>query len=473
MTTECNQALFEFHGLNQRKVIAKFDGGNITSDAGILLLREVEKRTGIIAGLAECFTDHRDAEAIEHTVRELLGQRIYALGLGYEDLNDHDQLRLDPMLAVAVEKADPLGENRHKVSDRGKALAGKSTLNRLELTKADATSQQRYKKIVMHEEKIDRWMVDVFIDAHSSAPNQIVLDLDATDDPIHGNQEGRFYHGYYGNYCYLPLYIFSGEHLLCARLRRSNIDGAEGAVDELKRIVSQIRQAWPEVKIIIRADSGFCRDDLLSWCEKEATRIDYVIGLAKNVRLNQEIADEMKKAEMQFQESGKPARVFKDFRYRTRDSWSCERRVIGKAEFMEKGANPRYVVTSLTPDRMDARTLYEDFYCARGDMENRIKEQQLDMFADRTSAATMRANQLRLYLSSAAFMLMHALRRLGLKDTDLARAQCQTIRLKLLKIGAQIRVTVRNIWISLAAGYPYHQIFAEVIRNLQAVPLRC
>jgi DDE family transposase len=260
-------------------------------------------------------------------------------------------LRLDPMLAVAVEKADPLGEKRHKASDRGKALAGKSTLNRLELTKADATSQERYKKIVMHEEKIDRWMVQVFIDAHASVPDEIVLDLDATDDPIHGNQEGRFYHGYYGNYCYLPLYIFSGEHLLCARLRRSNIDGAEGAVEELKRIVGQIRQAWPEVQIIIRADSGFCRDDLLSWCE-QTNRIDYVIGLAKNVRLNQEIAEEMKHAEMQFKETGKSARVFKDFRYQTRDSWTRDRRVVGKAEFMEKGANPRYVVTSWPADRM-------------------------------------------------------------------------------------------------------------------------
>ena len=473
MTTECKQSSFEFHGLFQRKVIARFDGGNITSDAGILLLREVEKRTGIIAGLAECFNDHRDPEQIEHTVRELLAQRIYGLCLGYEDLNDHDQLRADPMLAVAVEKADPLGESRRQAADRGKALAGKSTLNRLELTSAQVSRQERYKKIAMDGEKIDRWVVDVFIESQESAPEEIVLDLDATDDPIHGNQEGRFFHGYYGNYCYLPLYIFSGEHLLCARLRRSNIDGADGAVDELKRIVGQIRQAWPEVKIVIRADSGFCRDPLLAWCEEEANRIDYVIGLAKNVRLNKEIAEEMKSAEAQFRETGKSARVFKDFRYQTRDSWSCERRVVGKAEFMEKGANPRFVVTSLEPERIDARALYEDFYCARGDMENRIKEQQLDMFADRTSAATMRANQLRLYLSSVAYMLMHALRRLGLKDTDLDRAQCQTIRLKLLKIGAQVRVTVRNIWISLAGGYPYVQVFAAVIRNLQALPLRC
>jgi len=470
MTTECSQSSFEFHSLNQRKVIAKFDGGNITSDAGILLLREVEKRTGLIAGLAKCFTDYRDARWVEHTVKELLGQRLFGMCLGYEDLNDHDQLRADPMLAVAVDKADPLGLNRRQESDRGKALAGKSTLNRLELGKSDPDT---YKKIVMHEQKIDAWKVNAFVDAHESAPEEIVLDLDTTDDLIHGNQEGKFFHGYYGNYCYLPLYIFSGEHLLCARLRRSNVDGAEGAVAELNRIVSQIREAWPEVKIIIRADSGFCRDDLMSWCEDERNRVDYVLGLAKNERLKKEIAEEMKQAAAQFGETQQPARVFKEFRYETLKSWSRERRVIGKAEHLEKGANPRFVVTSLSSDRFDARALYEDFYCARGDMENRIKEQQLDMFADRTSAATMRANQLRLYLSSAAYILMHALRRLGLKDTDLAHAQCQTIRLKLLKIGAQIRVTVRNIWISLAGGYPYANIFSDVVRNLQALPIRC
>jgi Transposase DDE domain group 1 len=469
MTTECSQSSFEFHSLNQRKVIAKFDGGNITSDAGVLLLREVEKRTGLIAGLAQCFTDYRDARWVEHTVEELLGQRLYGTCLGYEDLNDHDQLRADPILAVAVNKADPLGMNRLREEDRGKALAGKSTLNRLELGKTGQID--KYKKILMHEQRIDAWMVRAFIDAHGSTPDEIVLDLDATDDLIHGNQEGRFFHGYYGNYCYLPLYIFSGEHLLCARLRRSNIDGAEGAVGELTRIVGQIRQTWPEVKIIIRADSGFCRDDLMVWCE--TTGIDYVLGLAKNERLKKAIAEEMQQAETLFGQAQQPARVFKDFRYRTLNSWSQERRVIGKAEWMDKGANPRFVVTSLSAERMDARAIYEDFYCARGDMENRIKEQQLDMFADRTSAATMRANQLRLYLSSAAYILMHALRRLGLKNTDLAHAQCQTIRLKLLKIGAQIRVTVRNVWISLAGGYPYADTFAAIIRNLQALPLRC
>jgi hypothetical protein len=469
MTTECNQSSFEFHSLNQRKVIAKFDGGNITSDAGVLLLREVEKRTGLIAGLAQCFSDYRDKRWVEHTVEELLAQRLFGTCLGYEDLNDHDQLRADPMLAVAVNKADPLGMNRLREEDRGKALAGKSTLNRLELGKSGEID--KYKKILMHEQGIDTWIVRAFIDAHDSAPAEIVLDLDATDDLIHGNQEGRFFHGYYGNYCYLPLYIFSGEHLLCARLRRSNIDGAEGTVEELIRIVGQIRLAWPEVKIILRADSGFCREDLMSWCENNG--IDYVFGLAKNERLKKAIIEEMKQAEALFGQTQQAARVFKDFRYQTLNSWSRERRVLGKAEWMEKGANPRFAVTSLTVERMDARAIYEDFYCARGDMENRIKEQQLDMFADRTSAATIRANQLRLYLSSAAYILMQALRRLGLKGTDLAHAQCQTIRLKLLKIGAQVRITVRNVWISLAGGYPYADTFAAIVSNLQAVPLRC
>ena len=471
MRTECKQARFEFHGLFQRKVKARFDGGKITSDAGVLLLREVEQRTGLVAGLAECFRDHRDARLIEHTVEELLGQRIYGLCLGYEDLNDHDQLRTDPMLAVAVNKADPLGERRRQASDRGKALAGRCTLNRLELTGAEVDEQERYKKIAMDPDRIDGWMVDAFVESHESAPEEMVLDLDATDDPIHGQQEGRFFHGYYRHYCYLPLYIFSGEHLLCARLRCSNIDGAAGSAEELERIVGRIRQSWPEVSIVIRADSGFCRDDLLRWCEDH--HVDYVMGLANNDRLKSESAEAMTQAEAEFNATGRPARVFQDFRYRTRHSWTSERRVVGKAEFLDKGANPRFVVTSLSPERLGARALYEDFYCARGDMENRIKEQQLDLFADRTSAATMRANQLRLYLSSAAYMLMHALRRLGPKQTPLARAQCQTIRLKLLKIGAQVRLTVRHVWISMSEAYPYSEVFAAVVRNLQAIPLRC
>ncbi len=364
MRTECKQARFEFHGLFQRKVKARFDGGKITSDAGVLLLREVERGTGLIAGLAECFRDHRDPRLIEHTVEELLGQRIYGLCLGYEDLNDHDQLRTDPMLAVAVNKADPLGERRRQASDRGKALAGRCTLNRLELTGAEVDEQERYKKIAMDPDRIDGWMVDAFVESHESAPEEMVLDLDATDDPIHGQQEGRFFHGYYRHYCYLPLYIFSGEHLLCARLRCSNIDGAAGSVEELERIVGRIRQSWPEVSIVIRADSGFCRDDLLRWCEDH--HVDYVMGLANNDRLKSERAEAMTQAEAEFNATGRPARVFKDFRYRTRHSWTSERRVVGKAEFLDKGANPRFVVTSLSPERLGARALYEDFYCARG-----------------------------------------------------------------------------------------------------------
>ena len=356
--------------------------------------------------------------------------------------------------------------------DRGKAAAGKSTLNRLELTPAEPTAAElRYKKIIMKPEEIDRLFVDVFLQAHAEAPEQIVLDVDATDDPLHGNQEGRFFHGYYMNYCYLPLYIFCGEFLLCARLRPSNIDASEGTVEELERIVGQIRSAWPGVKIVVRGDSGFCRDSIMTWCE--AQEIDYVFGFAKNERLKAMIAEELQRAQDSMRKQRKPARVFKDFRYQTRESWTRERRVVAKAEHLDKGSNPRFVVTSIEMEQMDAQTLYEQLYCGRGDMENRIKEQQLWLFADRTSAGKMRANQLRLYFSSVAYLLMQALRRLGLRGTQMAAAQCNTIRLKLLKVGAQVKVTVRKVWISLAGGYPYVDLFYQVFRNLQAVTLRC
>ena len=471
MTSQCTPTQLEFHALGRRAVVGRFDGGSITSDAGGLLLRQVEKRTGILAGFARCFEDLRDPELIEHTVAELVSQRVYGLALGYEDLNDHDELRRDPLLAVLVGKEDPEGEGRVRQQDKGKALAGKSTLNRLELTPEPPDAErQRYKKIVMKPEAIDRWLVDVFLQAHREAPEEIILDVDATDDPLYGNQEGRFFHGYYMNYCYLPLYIFCGEHLLCARLRPSNIDACEGTVEELSRIVGQIRAVWPEVKIVIRGDSGFCRDSIMAWCE--AQRIDFVFGLAKNDRLKAILAEELQQAERLYEETKTASRVFKDFRYETRDSWTRERRVVGKAEHLDKGPNPRFVVTSIGTQQMDARTLYERLYCARGDMENRIKEQQLWLFADRTSTGKMRANQLRLYFSSVAYLLMQALRRLGLRGTQMAAAQCHTIRLKLLKVGAQVRVTVRKIWVSLAGGYPYASIFCEVYGNLQSEPLR-
>ena len=467
MSTECNQESFEFHPLNQRQVVGRFDGGAITTDAGGLLLREVEKRTGIIERFAGCFRDHRAAGQVEHTVRELVAQRVYGLALGYEDLNDHDELRRDPLLAVLAEKRDPTGGSRARRRDRGKALAGKSTLNRLELTAAAVEDEERYKKITLQMEAVDRLLVEIFLEAYAEPPDEIVLDLDATDDPLHGNQEGRFFHGYYGHYCYLPLYIFSGDHLLCARLRPSNIDASAGCVEEVARIVARIRQAWPRVGITLRGDSGFCREELMSWCEQEG--VDYVLGLAKNERLKVEIVAEQERAAAEFQAAGQAARVFKEFRYQTRESWSRARRVIAKAEHLEKGANPRFVVTSLGPERWEARPLYEDLYCARGEMENRIKE-QLMLFADRTSTAWLRSNQIRLYFSSMAYALMEALRRLGLKQSDLAQAQCSTIRLKLLKIGALVRITVRRVWVSMAEGYPYADLFAQAWARLRASP---
>ena len=474
MTTECNQQSFGFHALGRRDVVARFDGGHITSDGGGLLLRETEQITRIIRQFTACFTDYRDPDRIEHTVGELVAQRIYALALGYEDLNDHDDLRHDPLLAVLAGKRDPLGHGRRRSEDRGKALAGKSTLNRLELTPVRASAKSRYKKITLDRHAVPRLFTDIFLQSHKRPPQRIVLDLDATDDPIHGHQAGRFFHGYYMNYCYLPLYIFCGEHLLCARLRPSNIDASGGSVKELDRIVGQIRERWPQVRIVIRGDSGFCREQIMAWCE--ANDVDFVLGLAKNDRLIDEIASELKQAKQAFEVTHQSARVFKDFIYQTRESWSQRRRVIGKAEHLSKGSNPRFVVTSISADAMDARSLYEDEYCARGDMENRIKEQQLYLFADRTSAATMRANEVRLWFSSVAYSLMVALRRLGLKDTDLAHAQCDTIRLKLLKIGAKILVTVRKVWVSLTEACPYRSIFWQVHRNLvrvRPIPLRC
>jgi hypothetical protein len=471
MKTQCNPSQLEFHALGKRKVVGKFDGGNITSDAGGLFLRETEKRTGIVQQFAQCFRDLRDPDRIEHSVAELVSQRVYGLALGYEDLNDHDELRRDPLLAVLVGKKDPEGETRVREQDRGKAMAGKSTLNRLELTPAKPTeTEKRYKKILMREDEIDRLFVDVFLQAQAEAPKEIILDVDATDDPLHGNQEGRFFHGYYMNYCYLPLYIFCGEFLLCARLRPSNIDASEGSVEELERIVKQIRDTWPEVKITVRGDSGFCREKIMKWCE--GNDIDYVFGLAKNERLKAIIDKELQQARQLYEETEKPARVYKDFYYETLKSWSRERRVVAKAEYLDKGSNPRFVVTSIERQWMDKAILYEKLYCGRGEMENRIKEQQLWLFADRTSAGKMRANQLRLYFSSVAYMLMQALRRLGLKGTKMAKAQCNTIRLKLFKIGAQVKISVRKVWISLASGYPYLNLFHQVFRNLQAATLR-
>jgi len=462
--TECTQSSFGFAALYRREVVAQFDGGDITTDAGGLLLREVDRRLSLTERLTACFTDHRRADQIEHSVNELLAQRLYGLALGYEDLNDHDQLRADPLMGVLVGKAEPKGTDRRRQQDQGKAGAGKSTLNRLELTPADANTKARYKKIVHDGEAMDRLLVDLFLEAHDQPPARVVLDLDTTDDPIHGNQEGRFFHGYYREYCYLPLYIICGEFVLCARLRSSNIDAAAGALEEVQRIVAQIRAQWPQVEIVLRGDGGFSRDAIMSWCEEH--RVEYVFGLAKNKRLLKIIGRQMHEAKVQFEEGDQAARVFSEFPYQTRKTWPRERRVVAKAEHLERGANPRFVVTSLSAEQFQTRALYEELYCARGEMENRIKEQQLALFADRTSTELMRSNQLRLYFSTFAYQLMQGLRRLGLKGTEMAQAQCQTIRVKLLKIGAQIHVSVRRVCLSLATGYPFREIFARVHANL-------
>jgi hypothetical protein len=443
MPTQCSRDLFGYEVVEGRQVVAAFDGGEGTTDAGGLLLGATARTIQLVERFAACFVDHRAQAQVEHTVAAMVAQRIFGIALGYEDLIDHDHLRYDPVLAVLAGKLEAKRQNCAP-------LAGKSTLNRLE----HAPSQpRRYHKIGHDPVAIEGLFVDLFLEAHKTQPKEIVLDLDATDDPLHGHQEGRFFHGYYDCYCYLPLYVFCGRHLLAAKLRRSNIDASAGAKEEVARIVGQIRVRWPRVKILLRADSGFAREDLMTWCE--ANGVDYVFGLARNERLVGAIADDLAAAELESLAKGGPVRRFADFAWRTLDSWSRQRRVVAKAEHLPKGPNPRFVVTSLPASAIDARALYEHVYCARGEVENRIKEQQLDLFADRTSAATMRANQLRLWFASFAYVLLEALRRIGLRHTQFATATCGTIRLKLLKIGAQVRRSMRRIKIAMASACPY------------------
>jgi Transposase DDE domain group 1 len=448
MLTECSAALFDFAPVEGRQVVASFDGGSITSDAGGLLLGATDRTIRLTERFAACFTDMRVTELVEHQVATLVMQRVIGIALGYEDLNDHDELRHDPVLAVLAGK---LGAKRSDCAP----LAGKSTLNRLELSRSEPT---RYHKIGHDAAAIEGLFVEVFLEAHRRAPEQIILDLDATDDPLHGHQEGRFFHGYYDCYCYLPLYIFCGRHLLAAKLRRSNIDASAGSVEEVARIVALIRRRWPRVRILLRGDSGFAREALMAWCE--ANRVDFLFGLARNERLEEVIRTELMLASLDSMRTGRAARRFKDFMWSTRDSWSRIRRVVGKAEVARGDANRRFVVTSLTSAEIDARRLYETIYCARGEMENRIKECQLDLFADRTSAASMRANQLRLWFASMAYVLLCALRRIGLAHTQFADATCGTIRLKLLKLGALVRVSVRRIKLAMASAHPWRDEFA-------------
>jgi Transposase DDE domain group 1 len=458
MQTECSAEQLEFEGFAGRRVVAAFDGGAMTSDAGALLLRAADRAIGLSRRVSACFSDDRDPQRVVHALPTLIGQRIVAIALGYEDVNDHDDLRRDPVLALLSDRLEP----RRKACA---PLAGKSTINRLE--HAPRAPSDRYRKIAVDGSAIEDLFVDLFLDAHDRAPEEIVLDLDATDDLLHGAQEGRFFHGYYDGWCYLPLYVFCGRHLLAAKLRRANIDAAAGAVDEVARLVGRIRGRWPKVRICLRADSGFAREALMAWCE--ANGVDYLFGLARNRRLLAAIEAELDEARAEHAQTGKPARRFKDFRYATRNSWSCARRVIGKAEHLDKGANPRFVVTSLDA-AVAARTVYEQLYCARGEMENRIKECQLDLFADRTSTATMAANQLRLWFSSFAYVLLTGLRRIGLAGTELASASCGSIRLKLLKLGARVTVSVRRIKIAIASACPQQAAFALAHARLRAPP---
>jgi len=462
--TDCNAQPLLFPELTIRPVVVDFDAPHVSSDGGGVLLGRLDRSYGYLQRFARCFRDHRNEELIEHSVLELLRQRTYGLALGYEDLNDHDGLCTDPLLASVCGKADPTGQDRLREQDKGKPLAGKSTLNRLELTPAEANASARYKKIVADPDGIEDYFIQEYVRSLPKNTKSVTLDLDATDDPLHGHQEGRFFHGYYRDYCYLPLYIFDGDWPVLAWLRTSDHEAAWGVVDKINKIVTALRRRFPHIRIRLRADSGFCRQELMSWCE--ANGVKYVFGLARNPVLERHLAATLKQARQGSEQNGGAAcRIFEEFPYRA-GSWDRHRWVIGKAEWTSGAANPRFIITNEEPLSFRARTLYEQDYCGRGNMENRIKEQQMDMFADRTSTETMRANQLRLWFSTLAYLLVNQLRRVGLEGTELARATCGTIRLKLFKIGAVVQVSVRRVWVKLSASYPWAQLWRQVAGRL-------
>ncbi len=448
MNTECTREQLEFQGFKKQKVIVKHDAEISSSDGGLLLLREIEKKYSVINQLSECFIDNRNQSYVQHSLRTLLTQRIFGLCQGYEDLNDHDQWRSDPLLALACE------------IDTDKIVAGKSTLNRLELGK-EITEEygNRYNKISWNNKKTEDLFIKIFLDNYKDTGEPMILDFDATDDPLYGNQEGKFFHGYYDSYCYLPLYVFCGEYLLAVKLRTSNRDGSDGTKEILERIIPMIRERFSHIQIIVRGDSGFCREEIMRFCEDN--NIDYIFGLARNKRLYKKITGQLKRAKKLYNETGESQRIFCELKYKTLKSWSNTRRVVGKAEYLTKGENPRFVVTSLPILQWIGKELYEDLYCARGDMENRIKEQQLYLFADRTSTAWMSSNQLRLWFSSFAYMFFVLLRTEALIDTELKKAQAVTLRLKILKVAAIVKVTTRRIVIRLPSAYPYWGIWTK------------
>ena len=434
--TECIQTKLEFPPLKARKVEAEFAGGDVTSDGGVLLLRNIDKKLGLLENVNRAIPDPRDTRYIEHSQLSLLRQRVYALCQGYEDLNDHTELRVDPAIQTAV--------------DRDEVLGSASTLCRLE------NRVSRKSAVDIHE-----ILLNQFMNSFDSPPEELILDFDATDDRVHGEQMQRFFHGYYGDYCFLPLYVFCGDQLLVSYLRPSNIDGAKHSWAILALLTKQLRKKWPNVKIIFRGDSGFCRWKMLRWCDRH--QVDYIVGIAKNARLKAKIATLITDAEKLYKETGTKARLFDEIHYKA-GAWDKPRRVIAKAEHMSQGSNPRFIVTSL---KGDARRLYEKLYCARGDMENRIKEQQLGLFADRTSCHDWWANQFRLLLSSLAYVLLESIRRLALSGTELSKAQVTTVRLKLLKVGAVIIQNTRRIRFLLSSAFPYQKLFADVAQALK------
>lgn len=471
---------------------ADFTGGYLSSDGGGLLLREMDRSQRLCDQLAGCFSDLREQRFVEHDLPVMLRQRIFGLALGYEDVNDHDRLRADPLLAAMCGRADVLGQERHLAQDKGMPLAGKSTLNRLELGAQQTNT--RTKKIQAHPDRIEALLLKLGVAAIPRNSEVIVLDFDATDDPLHGHQEGRFFHGYYGDYCYLPLYCFCGDIPLWAQLRTADRDGADGTLEALQKIVPAIRERFGRhTAIIVRGDSGFCRDELMSWIEAQPN-LHYVLGLARNARLEKMLAptfwetaallnkEAVQAARDAAAQEPPPvagtARLFAELRYRTLKSWSAERRVIGKAEITAGENNPRFIVTDITGSEpwaqahaqfQDGCAMYEKFYCARGQMENRIKEQQMDMFADRTSTAHMASNQLRVWFSTFAYLLMSRLRSVALEGTSMARATVGTIRLRLLKIAAQLTVSVRRIHVRLCSACPDQAVFAQAHARLCAL----